>query len=144
MQRVEQASLLSFQFWRGAPKLPKIRILANLRAKAYIHIWMQAAVSADAANDNHQPSIVTPPSPPPPPSMLLFFIAAVVWSQRRKLLDECREFDDVMRLFQMPKFEFWSCWAKARQIRVTYLQALQVQPAASSSLYRATSSGRIR
>lgn len=65
----------------------------------------------------------------PLPSVLLFFIAAVVWSQRRKLLDECREFEDVLRLFQQPKFDFWGCWSKARQIRSLYVQAVAGPPA---------------
>ncbi len=51
------------------------------------------------------------------PDLFLCFVAAVVMSQRRKVLDDCTETDDVLRLFHSVRVDFWDTIEKAKQLR---------------------------
>ncbi len=50
-------------------------------------------------------------------SLLLRFVAAAIMSQRRKVLDDCRECDDVLRLYNTARLDFSSCLRKAFHLR---------------------------
>lgn len=50
-------------------------------------------------------------------SLLLRFVAAAIMSQRRKVLDDCRECDDVLRLYNTTRLDFSSCLRKAFHLR---------------------------
>lgn len=50
--------------------------------------------------------------------LFVHFVAAVVVSQRRRVLDECTEPDDAMRLFHSLRgFDFWECVSRATVLR---------------------------
>jgi hypothetical protein len=53
------------------------------------------------------------------PGLLLCFVAAAVVAQRRKVLDDCRDCDDVLRLYSTTRIDFNSCIKKAFEIRST-------------------------
>ena len=38
-------------------------------------------------------------------------------SQKRRVLDECYEGDDLLRLFQAVRPDFWECLDRARRMR---------------------------
>jgi hypothetical protein len=45
-------------------------------------------------------------------------VAAVVLSQKRRILEDCRDADDLMRLFHSLRFiDFPACLHKAHQLR---------------------------
>jgi hypothetical protein len=44
-------------------------------------------------------------------------VAAAVVAQRRKVLDECRDGDDVLRLYSTSRIDFNSCLKKALELR---------------------------
>ncbi|KAL4444555.1 hypothetical protein ABPG77_002372 [Micractinium sp. CCAP 211/92] len=60
----------------------------------------------------------------PPPEFVLQFIAAVVRSQRARVLLECREHDDVLRLFSSLNIQFWLAVAQARKQHRAYRMQL--------------------
>ena len=67
----------------------------------------------------------SPPAPKPAPTpeapkFVLQFIAAVVRAQRARILLECREHDDVLRLFNSLTVEFWLAAAQARKQHRAY------------------------
>lgn len=57
-----------------------------------------------------------------PPEFLLQFIAAVVRGLRGRILAECAEHDDVLRLFSFIKVDFWLALAQARKQYRAYRQ----------------------
>lgn len=59
-----------------------------------------------------------------PPEFVLQFIAAVVRSQRARVLLECREHDDVLRLFSSLSIQFWLAVAQARKQHRAYRMQL--------------------
>lgn len=56
-----------------------------------------------------------------PPEFVMQFIAAVVRAQRGKIMVDCREHDDVLRLFSSIGIEFWSAVAQARKQHRAYV-----------------------
>lgn len=64
--------------------------------------------------------------PPPPPDFVLQFVVAVVRSQRGRVLMECRDTDDVLRLFNAVKIDFWAALAQARKQHKAYAQGITV------------------
>eukprot|EP00877_Chromochloris_zofingiensis_P001190 jgi/Chrzof1/11071/Cz05g22120.t1 len=92
----------------------------------------QPAVSTSGLTEQHDDisSPNTPGSAPTPPEstdLFIYFIAAVVISQRRRVLDECHDPDDVLRLFYTIKgIEFWECTQKAHQLRSAQARRPQV------------------
>jgi hypothetical protein len=69
-----------------------------------------AAAAADIASGQDQP-----------PEFVLQFIAAVVRAQRSRIMAECREHDDVLRLFNSLQIEFWQAVAQARKQHKAYV-----------------------
>lgn len=70
---------------------------------------------SDAAGGECRGELASPQGAQP---LLLFFVAAVVTGQRRRILDECRESDDVLRLFQVPqKIDVQDCLRRASDFR---------------------------
>ncbi|KAK9915184.1 hypothetical protein WJX75_005786 [Coccomyxa subellipsoidea] len=65
------------------------------------------------------------------PELLLFFIAAVALRQRRRLIDDCRDQDDTLRLFNSLRVDLWGSLRTARGLQRSL--AAQYQP--SSSVY---------
>jgi hypothetical protein len=59
-----------------------------------------------------------------PPNFILQFVAATVRAQRGRILGECREGDDVLRLFNSVKISFWSTLAQARKQHKAYSSPL--------------------
>lgn len=57
-----------------------------------------------------------------PPEFMLQFIAAVVRSQRGRIMGECRDHDDVLRLFSAVRIDFWLALAQARKQHKAYRQ----------------------
>jgi hypothetical protein len=52
------------------------------------------------------------------PTLFTCFVAAVVLSQKRRILEDCRDADDLMRLFHSLRFiDFPACLHKAHQLR---------------------------
>ena len=60
------------------------------------------------------------------PAFILQFIAAVVRGQRSRVLAECHDTDDVLRLFNTLKIEFWPALAQARKQHKAYAQGAAV------------------
>jgi hypothetical protein len=56
------------------------------------------------------------------PEFVLQFIAAVVRAQRGRIMSECREHDDVLRLFNSLHIDFWPAVAQARKQHRAYTQ----------------------
>lgn len=56
-----------------------------------------------------------------PPEFVLQFIAAVVRAQRGRIMTDCREHDDVLRLFNSLQIEFWPSVAQARKQHKAYV-----------------------
>lgn len=56
-----------------------------------------------------------------PPEFVMQFIAAVVRAQRGKIMVDCREHDDVLRLFSSIGIEFWAAVAQARKQHRAYV-----------------------
>lgn len=54
------------------------------------------------------------------PAFLLFVVAAVVRGQRRAVLDEARDVDDVLRLFANVRVEVWGTLQVARSLQRIY------------------------
>lgn len=52
---------------------------------------------------------------------MLQFIAAVVRAQRGRIMCDCREHDDVLRLFASLDIEFWLAVAQARKQHRAYV-----------------------
>ncbi|BDA43320.1 GTPase-activating protein GYP7 [Coccomyxa sp. Obi] len=65
------------------------------------------------------------------PDLLLFFIAAVALRLRRRLIDECRDQDDTLRLFNSVRVDLWGSLRSARGLQRSL--AAHYQP--SSSVY---------
>lgn len=63
---------------------------------------------------------------PPPPDLVVHFVVAVVRSQRSGVLRRCRSLDDVLRLFNSVKIDFWLSLAQARKQFKAYNQGLAV------------------
>ena len=63
-----------------------------------------------------------PAAKEPPPSFILQFIAAVVRSQRARVLNDCQDTDDVLRLFNMVRVDFWPSMATAKKQFKAYTQ----------------------
>lgn len=62
----------------------------------------------------------------PAPAFILQFIAAVVRGQRSRVLAECHDTDDVLRLFNTLRIEFWLALAQARKQHKAYAQGAAV------------------
>ena len=60
------------------------------------------------------------------PDFILHFVAAAVRAQRNKILYECTEGDDVLRLFNSIKIDFWTALAQARKQQKAYSQGMAV------------------
>lgn len=60
------------------------------------------------------------------PDFILHFVVAVVRSQRPKILTECRDSDDVLRLFNSLDIDFWTALAHARKLFKAYKQGSAV------------------
>jgi hypothetical protein len=58
--------------------------------------------------------------------LLLQFVAAVVRAHRGWLMSECRDADDVLRLFNCMSIDFWSALAQARKQHKAYTQGIAV------------------
>lgn len=71
-----------------------------------------------------------PPAEGEDPDLFLYFVAAVVWANRRRVLDECSDSDDVLRLFHNVKINVWESLRKARAMRA---QAAVVAAAAAAA-----------
>lgn len=54
------------------------------------------------------------------PAFLLFVVAAVVRGQRRAVLDEARDVDDVLRMFANVRVEVWGALRVARSLQRIY------------------------
>jgi hypothetical protein len=63
---------------------------------------------------------------PPPPDFLLQFVAAAVRAQRARVLHECADADDVLRLFNGARVDFWPALAAARRQHRAYAQGAAV------------------
>lgn len=64
--------------------------------------------------------MVSPPTPSTTPEeydLFIYFIAAVVMSQRRRVLDDCHDNDDVLKHFNKATVNVWECLRTARQLR---------------------------
>lgn len=61
-----------------------------------------------------------------PPGFLLQFVAAVIKTYRKKILKECRESDDILRLFNRIDIDFWGTLAVARKQHKAYHQGIAV------------------
>lgn len=70
-------------------------------------------------NQGHDPSFE-------PPDFILHFIVAVVRAERRRILSECRDSDDILRMFNSLKIDFWSALAHARKQYKAYVQGSAV------------------
>lgn len=95
------------------------------------------------------PSAATPPGPasgrralrgrgesfsraePLPPDLVVHFVVAVVRSQRSVVMRRCKSLDDVLRLFNSVKIDFWLSLAQARKQFKAYNQGLAVLRRAS-------------
>ena len=64
--------------------------------------------------------------PRPPPDFLLQFVAAVVRAHRGRILSDCRDADDVLRLFNSVSVDFWTALAQARKQFKAYAQGIAV------------------
>lgn len=62
--------------------------------------------------------------PADPPEFVLQFIAAVVRAQRGRIMVDCREHDDVLRLFAGLEVDFWPAVAQARKQHRAYVGGL--------------------
>lgn len=54
---------------------------------------------------------------PAPRDLFMHFVAAVIIAQRRRILDECHDHDEVLRLFTKHSIDFWECMDRAVQLR---------------------------
>jgi hypothetical protein len=61
-----------------------------------------------------------------PPDLLLHFVVAAIRSQRGRIMTECRDGDDVLRLFNSLRIDFWPALAQARKQHKAYAQGLAV------------------
>lgn len=64
--------------------------------------------------------------PPPPPDFLLQFVAAAIRAERHAILTEAAEADDVLRLFNSVRIDFWTALAQARKQHKAYTQGIAV------------------
>lgn len=60
------------------------------------------------------------------PDFVLQFVAAAIRAERTKILTECLEGDDVLRLFNAVKIDFWTALAQARKQHKAYAQGIAV------------------
>ncbi len=60
------------------------------------------------------------------PDFILQFVAAAVRAQRNKIIYDCSEGDDVLRLFNSVKIDFWTALAQARKQQKAYSQGMAV------------------
>jgi Rab-GTPase-TBC domain len=60
------------------------------------------------------------------PDFILQFVAAAVRAQRNKIIYDCTEGDDVLRLFNSVKIDFWTALAQARKQQKAYSQGMAV------------------
>jgi len=60
------------------------------------------------------------------PDFILHFVAAAVRAQRNKIIYDCSEGDDVLRLFNSVKIDFWTALAQARKQQKAYSQGMAV------------------
>lgn len=66
------------------------------------------------------------PLSPPPPDFILQFVAATVRAQRAKVLHECRDADDVLRLFNSLEIDFWAVLLQAQKQHKAFAQGIAV------------------
>jgi len=109
--------------------------LSAERAKqAAMEARVAAAAGRDAAANGtppRSPGATTPPYRDPDtaePSLLVCFMAAVIHQQRRRVLDDSRGVDDVLRLFSSYHIALWRCLRDARLIRASFIQATAGSP----------------
>jgi hypothetical protein len=69
---------------------------ASMRSEGSAHTASSSSTSASAGGSCRRQ-----------PDLLLYFIAAVVRSQRRKVLDEAHDADDIVRLFHGVRIDLW-------------------------------------
>lgn len=60
------------------------------------------------------------------PDFILHFVAAAVRAQRTKIIYDCSDGDDVLRLFNSVKIDFWTALAQARKQQKAYSQGIAV------------------
>lgn len=65
-------------------------------------------------------------NPVKPPDFILQFIAAVIRSHRGKILSECKDNDDILRLFNGVRIDFWGSLSRARKQYKDYSQGAAV------------------
>ncbi|EIE22335.1 RabGAP/TBC [Coccomyxa subellipsoidea C-169] len=109
-------------------ELPAVTLWEILWADDYwqrLGSWTPPSLSRPSSG-SEQPSV-----PGTAPDLLLFFIAAVALRQRRRLIDECRDQDDTLRLFNSLRIDLWGSLRSARGLQRSL--AAQYQP--SSSVY---------
>ena len=62
----------------------------------------------------------------PPPDFIVHFVVAVIKSQSTKILKQCHENDDLLRLFSAVKIDFWAMLEMARKLNKAYAQGIVV------------------
>lgn len=68
----------------------------------------------------------TAANPVKPPDFILQFIAAVVRSHRGMILAECKDNDDILRMFNGVRIDFWGSLSRARKQYKDYSQGAAV------------------
>ena len=61
-----------------------------------------------------------------PPDFILQFVAAVIKSKRDKILNECAESDDILRMFSSIDIDFWHILRQAKKQNKAYCQGITV------------------
>lgn len=102
------------------PELSPMTSSLSSSVSQTVNIMMESAARATAnsssSGNNGNPT----------PDFITQYIAAVVRSQRSRIMSECSSNDDVLRLFNAVKIDFWLALAQARKQHKAYAQGMAV------------------